>query len=90
MEVSVVLFIRYVYFGRDMLYFSVSFLCLQFDHVVLKSALWLLDKAGLSSKAMSNVIWVVRAMTSMVRALFIKGVFNNDIGNDVSLYTLAA
>ncbi|XP_078360106.1 protein-glutamine gamma-glutamyltransferase K-like, partial [Oculina patagonica] len=40
----------------------------QFDDVVLKSALWLLKKAELSPKSMSNVIHVVRTMTSMVNS----------------------
>lgn len=50
-------------------YFLLPFL--QFDEVALNSALWLLDKAELSPKAMSNVIHVVRTMTSMVSAPFI-------------------
>ncbi|XP_078360115.1 protein-glutamine gamma-glutamyltransferase K-like isoform X2 [Oculina patagonica] len=40
----------------------------QFDEVALNSALWLLDKAELRPKAMSNVIHVVRTMTSMANS----------------------
>ena len=53
------------------LFFFCFYFCLQFDYVVLKSALWLLDKAGLVPKAMSNVVHVTRTMTSMVSTLFI-------------------
>ena len=38
----------------------------QFEDVALKSALWLLDKSGLSSAARSNPIMISRTLSAMV------------------------